>query len=320
MIYTITFNPSLDYIVGVDEFATGKVNRTSEEVIFPGGKGINVSIVLKNLGMESVPMGFVAGFTGTEIIRLLATANIDGGFLTVKEGISRINVKLRSLVTSQSGEKKVGEETEINGQGPKISKDEVDAFYRQLDQLKKGDVLVLAGSIPNVLPATIYRDIMARLHKKDILFVVDATNDLLVNVLEYHPFLIKPNNFELGEIFGVELRDKDDVITYAKKLQQMGARNVLVSMAGDGAVLVAENGSTYKTEAPKGKVKNSVGAGDSMVAGFVYGYLTTNNYEKAFFYGVCTGSASAFSENLATRPEVEALLGTIPFLEKGERV
>ena len=184
-------------------------------------------------------------------------------------------------------------------------------FYCQLDELQKGDVLILAGSIPSVLPATIYRDIMDRLKEKDILIAVDATNDLLVNVLEYHPFLIKPNNHELGEIFGVTIREKDEVITYAKKLQDMGARNVLVSMAGDGAVLVAEDGTTYQTEAPEGNVKNSVGAGDSMVAGFVYGYLTKQNYKDAFYYGVCTGSASAFSENLATKDEVEKLLATI---------
>ena len=189
-----------------------------------------------------------------------------------------------------------------------ISKQELEAFYKQLDTLTKEDVLVLAGSIPSVLPATIYRDIMAKLRDKEVMIVVDATNDLLVNVLEYHPFLIKPNNYELGEIFDVTIEDKADVITYGKKLQEMGARNVLVSMAGDGAVLVAEDGTTYQTEAPKGKVKNSVGAGDSMVAGFVYGYLTEKSYKKAFYYGVCTGSASAFSENLATREEVDVLL------------
>lgn len=311
MIYTVTFNPSLDYIVGVDHFETGKVNRTSEEIIFPGGKGINVSIVLHNLGMESIPLGFIAGFTGNEIKRLLGTFHICDNFITVEDGISRINVKLRSLIQGENGEKKVGEESEINGLGPGIDDTSLKNFYCQLDELQKGDVLILAGSIPSVLPATIYRDIMDRLKEKDILIAVDATNDLLVNVLEYHPFLIKPNNHELGEIFGVTIREKDEVITYAKKLQDMGARNVLVSMAGDGAVLVAEDGTTYQTEAPKGNVKNSVGAGDSMVAGFVYGYLTRHNYRDAFYYGVCTGSASAFSENLATKDEVEKLLATI---------
>ena len=308
MIYTVTFNPSLDYIIGVDGFETGKVNRTSEEVIFPGGKGINVSIVLHNLGLESTAIGFIAGFTGQEIQRCIGTFGIDNQFIQVEQGISRVNVKLRNLSENAEGEKKVVEETEINGQGPMISQQELEAFYKQLDTLTKEDVLVLAGSIPSVLPATIYRDIMAKLRDKEVMIVVDATNDLLVNVLEYHPFLIKPNNFELGEIFDVTIKDKADVITYGKKLQEMGARNVLVSMAGDGAVLVAEDGTTYQTEAPKGKVKNSVGAGDSMVAGFVYGYLTEKSYKKAFYYGVCTGSASAFSENLATREEVDALL------------
>ena len=286
MIYTVTFNPSLDYIVGVDEFKTGKVNRTAEELILPGGKGINVSIVLQNLGMESIPLGFAGGFT-------------------------RINVKLRSLQVGENGEKTVSEESEINGMGPEISGEEQEIFYQQLDALQKGDILVLAGSIPTVLPSTIYRDIMKRLQKREVMIVVDATKNLLVNVLEYHPFLIKPNNYELGEIFGVTLSTKEDVILYAKKLQEMGAANVLVSMAGDGAVLVAEDGSTYKSEAPEGKVKNSVGAGDSMVAGFLYGYLKSGIYEDAFYYGVCTGSASAFSENLATREEVDTLLRNI---------
>ncbi len=311
MIYTVTFNPSLDYIVGVENFETGKVNRTCEEVILPGGKGINVSIVLKNLGMNSIPLGFTAGFTGTEIKRLLSAQGIADNFISVREGISRINVKLRSLSETEHGEKEVREESEINGQGPKIDERELSVFYQRIGQLEKGDVLVLAGSIPTVLSPTIYRDIMARLQEKDILVVVDATNDLLVNVLEYHPFLIKPNNHELGEIFHVTIQDKEDVVTYARKLQEKGARNVLVSMAGDGAVLVAEDGTAYETEAPKGVVKNSVGAGDSMVAGFIYGYLTERSYEKAFYYGVCTGSASAFSENLATKQEVDGLLHKI---------
>lgn len=310
MIYTVTFNPSLDYIVGVDNFQTGKVNRTSEEVIFPGGKGINVSIVLGNLGMKSTPLGFTAGFTGNEIKRLLKEYDIQDKFIAVDQGISRINVKLRSL-GGEGKEKTVIEESEINGMGPMIDQASLDKFYEQIDRLDKDDVLVLAGSIPTVLPATIYKDIMAKISEKEILVVVDATKDLLINVLEYHPFLIKPNNYELGELFGVVIEDKEDVILYGKKLQEKGARNVLVSMAGDGAVLVAEDGSTYKMEAPKGNVKNSVGAGDSMVAGFIYGYLTEKNYEKAFHYGVCTGSASAFSENLATRDEVMKLLETI---------
>ena len=308
MIYTVTFNPSLDYIVGVDEFKTGKVNRTAEELILPGGKGINVSIVLQNLGMESIPLGCAGGFTGEEIRRLLKERKVEEQFVRVKKGISRINVKLRSLENMPDGEKTVSEESEINGMGPEISGEELETFYRQLDTLQKGDILVLAGSIPTVLPPTIYRDIMKRLQKRKVMIVVDATKDLLVNVLEYHPFLIKPNNYELGEIFGVTLQTKEDVVLYAKKLQEMGAGNVLVSMAGDGAVLVAEDGSVYRAEAPEGRVRNSVGAGDSMVAGFLYGYLNSGTYEDAFYYGICSGSASAFSENLATRKEVEKLL------------
>ena len=308
MIYTVTFNPSLDYIVGVDGFKTGKVNRTAEELILPGGKGINVSIVLQNLGMESIPLGFAGGFTGEEIRRLLKERKVEEQFVRVKKGISRINVKLRSLENMPDGEKTVSEESEINGMGPEISGEELETFYRQLDTLQKGDILVLAGSIPTVLPPTIYRDIMKRLQKRKVMIVVDATKDLLVNVLEYHPFLIKPNNYELGEIFGVTLQTKEDVVLYAKKLQKMGAGNVLVSMAGDGAVLVAEDGSVYRAEAPEGRVRNSVGAGDSMVAGFLYGYLNSGTYEDAFYYGICSGSASAFSENLATRKEVEKLL------------
>lgn len=308
MIYTVTFNPSLDYIVGVDGFKTGKVNRTAEELILPGGKGINVSIVLQNLGMESIPLGFAGGFTGEEIRRLLKERKVEEQFVRVKKGISRINVKLRSLENMPDGEKTVSEESEINGMGPEISGEELETFYRQLDTLQKGDILVLAGSIPTVLPPTIYRDIMKRLQKRKVMIVVDATKDLLVNVLEYHPFLIKPNNYELGEIFGVTLQTKEDVVLYAKKLQEMGAGNVLVSMAGDGAVLVAEDGSVYRAEAPEGRVRNSVGAGDSMVAGFLYGYLNSGTYEDAFYYGICSGSASAFSENLATRKEVEKLL------------
>ena len=311
MIYTVTFNPSLDYIVGVDEFKTGKVNRTAEELILPGGKGINVSIVLQNLGMESIPLGFAGGFTGEEIRRLLKEQKVEEQFVRVKKGISRINVKLRSLENMPDGEKTVSEESEINGMGPEISGEELETFYRQLYTLQKGDILVLVGSIPTVLPSTIYRDIMKRLRKREVMIVVDATKDLLVNVLEYHPFLIKPNNYELGEIFGVTLSTKEDVILYAKKLQEMGAANVLVSMAGDGAVLVAEDGSTYKSEAPEGKVKNSVGAGDSMVAGFLTGWLNTGSYKEAFRMGVAAGSASAFSDNLATKDQVEDVLNRV---------
>ncbi len=297
MIYTVTFNPSLDYIASVDDFALGKTNRTSVELMFPGGKGINVSLVLQNLGFESTALGFMAGFTGDEIARLLSEAKVNSKFIKVDKGISRINLKLRAE-----------EETEINGMGPAIGRDDIQKLYSQLDELKDGDILVLAGSIPSVMPESMYMDIMKYLSGRNLKIVVDATKDLLMNVLEYHPFLIKPNNHELGEIFGVELRTKDDVIPYAKKMQEKGAKNVLVSMAGEGALLVAEDGTVVESKPPKGTVKNSVGAGDSMVAGFVAGYLLTGNYEQAFYTGLCTGSASAFSDNLATKQEVNELL------------
>ena len=296
MIYTVTFNPSLDYIVTVDNFTTGRVNRTTTEFMYPGGKGINVSIVLKNLGYDNIALGFEAGFTGEEIIRRISDMGIIHDFIHVDNGLSRINVKIRS-----------DNESEINGQGPAIEADHINKLYQRFDKLKNGDILVLAGSIPTVMPDSMYMDIMKYLKGRNIKIVVDATKDLLVNVLEYRPFLIKPNNHELGEIFGVELKTRDEVVEYAKRLQKMGAVNVLVSMAGEGAVLVAEDGSIFKTPAPKGVVKNSVGAGDSMVAGFIAGYLNSGNYVEAFKMGVCTGSASAFSDKLATKAEVEAL-------------
>ena len=308
MIYTVTFNPSLDYIVSVDNFTCGIVNRTTDEIIFPGGKGINVSMVLKNLGFENTALGFLAGFTGNRIQDLLEEKGVRADFISVEKGISRINVKLRS-----------NEETEINGQGPAIGEADIKKLYEKLDTLSDGDILVLAGSIPDVMPGSMYMDIMRHLQNKDLKIVVDATKDLLVNVLQYHPFLIKPNNHELGEIFGVKIESKADVITYAKKMQEKGARNVLVSMVGDGAVLVAEDGSIFQSEAPEGKVVNSVGAGDSMVAGFIAGYLENGSYEKAFQMGVCTGSASAFSEELATKAEVIALLDSNKKLFIGEQ-
>ncbi|MGN0416085.1 MAG: 1-phosphofructokinase [Agathobacter sp.] len=300
MIYTVTFNPSIDYIVTVRDFMMGVVNRTSREIIFPGGKGINVSMVLKNLGCESTALGFVAGFTGQEMIRLLEERGITTDFISLKEGNSRINVKLRTQ-----------KETEINGQGPMIASDDIRALYEKLDTLKENDTLVLAGSIPDTMPETMYMDIMDHLKEKQIKIVVDATKDLLMNVLSYHPFLIKPNNHELGELFHTVLHDKDEVIQYAKRLQEKGARNVLVSMAGEGAVLVTEDGQEFRAEAPKGNVINSVGAGDSMVAGFLYGYELTGSYRDAFRYGLCAGSASAFSEELATKEEIDALMDRV---------
>ena len=301
MIYTVTFNPSLDYIIRLDSFQIGAINRTKYEQILGGGKGINVSIVLKNLGLTSTALGFVAGFTGREIERQLADFGVQHDFVHLAKGNSRINVKVKS-----------GEETEINGQGPDITKAAIDQLFLQLSKLQKGDTLVLAGSIPNTLPDDIYERIMAHLMNRGIRIIVDAEKKLLLNVLQYHPFLIKPNNHELGDMFGVTLTSDEEILTYARKLQEKGAQNVLISMAGDGAILLTADGKSYKSPAPKGKLINSVGAGDSMVAGFITGFTESNgNLEKAFHMGVATGSASAFSENLATRPEVEALLATI---------
>ena len=300
MIYTVTFNPALDYIAKVDHLTLGMVNRTVQEDIYYGGKGINVSIVLNNLGLQSTALGFIAGFTGREISDGVAAMGVASDFIELREGISRINVKIKSQ-----------EESEINGQGPMIHDDELEMLYKKLDGIQDGDILVLAGSIPNTLPEDIYEKIMARLQEKDIKIVVDATKDLLLNVLKYHPFMIKPNNHELGEMFGVVLKTNDEIIHYAKELQKRGARNVLISMAGDGAILVDENGQTFISAPPKGTVKNSVGAGDSMVAGFIAGYLKSENYEDALKMGLATGSASAFSEGLATKEEVYQLLATL---------
>ena len=300
MVYTVTFNPSVDYIVSVNDFELGMTNRTASELMLPGGKGINVSIVLGNLGIANIALGFMAGFTGDEIVRMLEQAGVQSDFIKLEHGISRINLKLKNI-----------DGTEINGQGPDIGQQQIDQLMGKLDQLNKDDVLVLAGSIPSSMPDDIYQQILKRLSDKNMTIAVDATKDLLLNVLEYHPFLIKPNNHELGEIFHTVINDKDDVVTYAKRMQEKGARNVLVSMAGDGAVLVTEDGQEFRADAPKGKLVNSVGAGDSMVAGFIYGYLNGGSYADAFHYGVCTGSASAFSENLATAEEVKNLFNTI---------
>lgn len=296
MIYTVTFNPSLDYIVSVDDFKLGLTNRTSSELLLPGGKGINVSTILTNLGIESTALGFVAGFTGDEIIRKVEKIGVRSDFIRIEDGISRINVKLKSI-----------DGTEINGMGPDISPEKTEELMKKLDVLVPGDVLVLAGSIPVSMPDDIYSRILERLEGKGVTFVVDATGELLLNVLKYHPFLIKPNNHELGDIFGVKLKTREEVVPYGRKLQEMGAKNVLISMAGEGAVLVAEDGSVYETPAPKGVLVNAVGSGDSMVAGFTAGWMEKKDYRHAFYMGVASGSASAFSEYLATKDEIMEL-------------
>ena len=297
MIYTITFNPALDYIVKMDEFNLGNVNRSNNEFVYAGGKGINVSIVLNNLGVKSKALGFIAGFTGEEIERRVREFGCDTEFIKLKEGMSRINVKIKADV-----------ESEINGGGPDISSDALEELYKKLDTLTVGDILVLAGSIPKTMPTDVYERIMERLQEKNIKFIVDTTGESLLKVLKYNPFLIKPNHHELGELFGVKLNSKEEIIEYAKKLKDMGAQNVIISMAGDGAILIDSNGGVTTSNVPKGVVKNSVGAGDSMVAGFIAGYLNSEKIEDGFKLGVATGSASAFSEGLATKDYVYELL------------
>ena len=291
MIFTVTFNPSLDYIVRVDEMRLGTINRTNYEQLLPGGKGINVSIVLGNLGHPSRALGFSAGVTGVALEKLLADAGVDADLVHVKEGFTRINAKVKAV-----------EETELNGQGPRI------APFSKLDVLGQDDTLVISGSVPNTLPSDMYEQVMERLVGHGVRIVVDAERDLLTRVLPYRPFLVKPNNHELGDIFGVTLKTRDEVVPYARRMQEMGAQNVLVSMAGEGGVLVAADGQVYQSPAAKGTVVNSVGAGDSCVAGFLAGLMETGSYQMAFRMGLAAGSASAFSDHLATRPEVEDLM------------
>ena len=297
MIYTITFNPALDYIVRLDHLKTGTINRTIQEYVLGGGKGINVSIVLNNLGMDTTALGFIAGFTGEEIVTQLKKFGVKEDFIRLREGLTRINVKVKAS----------DEETEINGRGPIIATDELEALYKQLDALTEKDTLILASS----LPSDMYELIMERLQHKNIRIVVDATKDLLTKVLPYKPFLIKPNNHELSEIFGRTLSTKDQLVEAAKTLQEKGAQHVLISMAGDGAILVSADGTVYTSPAPKGTLVNSVGAGDSMVAGFITGYEKTGALQEALYWGISSGSASAYSENLATLEEVEALLSQV---------
>ena len=299
MIATVTFNPSLDYIVRVDDMRLGAINRTTYEQVLPGGKGVNVSIVLGNLGHQSRALGFVAGFTGDELCRRCSEAGVDADFIRVAEGMTRINVKVKSA-----------EETELNGMGPKIAEKDLEVLLGKLDALGDGDTLVISGSVPAALPHDLYERIMARLSGRGVCIVVDAERDLLTRVLPYRPFLVKPNNHELGDIFGVTLRTRDEVVPFARRLQEMGAANVLVSMAGEGGVLVAETGEVFQSPAARGTVVNSVGAGDSSVAGFLAGLMETGSYEDAFRMALAAGSASAFSDHLATRPEVEALLAS----------
>lgn len=299
MVYTVTFNPALDYVVRMKEFRAGDINRTQQEEIQFGGKGINVSTVLSHLGVENIALGFLAGFTGQALEEGLRKSGIRTDFIRLPEGLTRINVKI-----------KAGQETEINGQGPAIPAAALEELLGKLDRLESGDVLDLSGSIPASLPNDVYQKILARLDGRGILTVVDATRDLLCAVLPYRPFLIKPNNHELGEIFGRVLTTDKEIVECARQLQERGARNVLVSMAGDGSLLLDEGGGVHKLGVPKGNVRNSVGAGDSMVAGFLAGWLKTGDYAAAHRMGAAAGSATAFSDGLATEAEVLALLDT----------
>lgn len=296
MVYTVTFNPAIDYVMHTDKMKKGSVNRSNSEEIYVGGKGINVSLVLKELGIQSKALGFVAGFTGKAIEEGVREKGIETDFVRLGNGFSRINVKIKS-----------DDETDLNGQGPEITENALGELFDKLAEIKDGDTIVLAGSIPNTLPADIYERILEALSDRHIKAVVDATNDLLKNVLKYKPFLVKPNNHELGEMFGVTLKTNEEIVEYASKLKEMGAVNVLVSMAGDGAILLDENGKTHVCGVCRGTVKNSVGAGDSMVAGFIAG-SQNGDYDYALKLGTATGGATAFSDGLAQKDEIYRLL------------
>ncbi len=296
MIYTVTLNPSLDYMVSVEDFKVGKTNRTSYEQMLLGGKGLNVSMVLKNLGIESTALGFVGGFVGEEISRKVEEVGIRSEFVSLKQGNSRINVKLISI-----------DGTEINAKGPEVDTVSLKQFMDKLDMLVEDDILVLGGSIPKLIPESIYKDIIRRIYHKNICVIVDAEKHVLTDTLEFHPFLIKPNRQELNEIFNVKIKTRQDAVVYAKKLKEQGARNVLVSFGGEGALLVTEDDDIYMADAPVGDVMNSVGAGDSMVAGFLQGWMKSKDYVHALKMAVACGSASAFSEQLAKKRDVERL-------------
>lgn len=300
MIYTVTLNPAIDYVMEFDSIKEGLVNRGKREEIFIGGKGINVSIVLNELSVDSTALGFIAGFTGDLIKKELNSLNIKTDFTQLKNGFTRINVKLKSQ-----------NETDLNAMGPSIDSDEEKAFLDKLNNLKNGDMLVLSGSVPKTLSQDFYEKIILHLKEKQIDFAIDAEGDLLLKTIKYNPFLIKPNNHELGELFGVEINDFETARIYAEKLKNMGAENVLVSMAEKGALLVCKDGSVKTISAAKGRTVNSVGAGDSMVAGFIAGYKKTNDYGFALKLSVAAGGATAFSQGLATKEEIEKLLENI---------
>lgn len=300
MIYTVTFNPALDYIVHTDHISMGNINRIKKEQIFAGGKGINVSIVLKNLGFDSVSTGYIAGFTGHEIERQLQEKGIDTRFIELEKGMSRINIKLKSEF-----------ETEINAQGPEVTEETIDKLRKQMDWLKEGDYLVISGSTPALTEDTVYGDILKSLEGRGVNVIVDAAKGLLLKALEYKPFLIKPNRSELEEFFDVTLYHKKDIVEYAAKLKEKGARNVLVSLDADGAILLAEDGNLYERKAPEGKVINSVGSGDSMVAGFIAGFIRSGDYDEALKLGIAAGSACAFLDGLASKEQIMEIYNSL---------
>ena len=336
MIYTITFNPALDYITQVDNFEIGKVNRTLTEKILAGGKGLNVSIVLKNLEIDNTAISFIAGFTGDELERIIKEHDIKTDFIKVQNGNTRINVKISSSINkikNIESQKIVLEknssnlkdnckyikkeenidikefiETALNGNGPEITKQDIDKLLEKINQIKSQDLVILSGNVPKCINEKIYEIISKELNQKKIPFVVDATRKLLVNTLRFEPELIKPNKQELEETFNVKIENKEDIIFYGKKLQENGAKNVLISLGEDGAILLTQNNETYYSNAPKGKVINTVGSGDSMIAGFISGFFKNNNYLEALKYGIASGSATAFGQELATKKDVEKLL------------
>ncbi|MBR2280313.1 MAG: 1-phosphofructokinase [Ruminococcus sp.] len=300
MIYTVTLNPSIDYVVRLSNLTAGITNRTDSEEYYFGGKGINVSCVLAELDIDSTALGFTAGFTGEAIENGIRNNRITTDFIRLREGISRINIKI-----------KAGEETEINGQGPHINDDELNSLFEKLDHIHNGDTLILAGSVPNTLPDDVYERMLERLKDKDIRIVVDATKKLLVNSLKYKPFLIKPNRQEISEIFDVPVETEEDTEKYAKKLMEMGAQNVLISLGGDGAMLIDEFGNKHKMGVVKEKVINTVGSGDSMVAGFVAGYEKEKSYPYALKLGSACGNATAFLPGLATKEKINDILNKL---------
>lgn len=300
MVYTVTFNPAVDYVVKTEKLRSGEVNRAQCEEIFFGGKGVNVSLMLNNLSVKSKALGFIAGFTGRAIEQALKKEGVETDFIELKKGFSRINVKIKS-----------DNETELNGQGPEINSQDIEKLFEKLERISDGDTLVLAGSVPDSMPKNIYEEILKRLSGRNICFVVDASGKLLVNVLKYKPFLIKPNNFELGEIFSKSFTCDREITDAAKELQKMGAQNVLVSMAGNGAILIDDSGKTHKIGVPEGTVVNSVGAGDSMVAGFLAGFIKKGDYNFALKLGTAAGSATAFSAGIADRKTVDEVFRNI---------